>query len=75
MSMDLPFQSGRRRFIGGAAAGAFMVAMPWPRQSSAAAAGRETGFATAWLRIAADNKVTVITPTAEIGQGTSTGRG
>jgi isoquinoline 1-oxidoreductase beta subunit len=72
-AMDSQFQSGRRRFIGGAAAGAFMVAMPWPRQSFAAEAGREAEFATAWLRIGADNKVTVITPTAEVGQGTSTG--
>jgi len=71
--MDSQFQLGRRRFIGGAAAGAFMIAMPWPGQSSAAEAGREAEFATAWLRIGADNKVTVITPTAEIGQGTSTG--
>ncbi len=73
MSMDSQFQLGRRRFIGGTAAGAFMVAMPWPRQTFAAEAGREAGFTTAWLRIGADNKVTVITPTAEIGQGTSTG--
>jgi len=72
-AMDSQFQLGRRRFIGGAAAGAFMVAMPWPRQPSAAEAGREAEFATAWLRIGADNKITVITPTAEVGQGTSTG--
>jgi len=48
-----------------------MIAMPWPRQAFAAEPGREAEFThETWLRIGADNNVTVITPTAEIGQGT-----
>ncbi|MBX6323612.1 MAG: xanthine dehydrogenase family protein molybdopterin-binding subunit [Rhodospirillaceae bacterium] len=64
----------RRRFLqaGAAAAGGLLlsVALP-PLGRTARAAGDETPL-TAWLRIAPDDTITVMIPSAEMGQGVAT---
>ena len=65
----------RRRFLGGAAGLTFAVGLgPGGRwlvaDASANPANAEIG---AWVRIAADELITIITPAAEMGQGSMTG--
>lgn len=65
----------RRTFLGGAAGLTFAVALG-PRGfvliSPAQAAARESRIG-AWVRISPDNRITIITPAAEMGQGSMTG--
>lgn len=68
-------QVSRRGFLGGVGGLTFAVAMganglSLMSEASAATAGKEIG---AWVRIAADGIVTILTPGAEMGQGSMTG--
>ncbi len=62
----------RRRFLGGVAAGTAGLVLgfelPRARQAAAGAAPTAVEF-NAWLRIALDGTVTLVTPDAEMGQG------
>ena len=65
----------RRGFLGGTAGLTFAVAfgakgLSLISEAQAKAAGREVG---AWVRITPDNLITIITPAAEMGQGSMTG--
>ncbi len=65
----------RRQFLGGAAGITFAVGIgsqgAWLVADAAAnTAGYDIG---AWVRITPDNKITIITPAAEMGQGSMTG--
>lgn len=77
--MAIPSTSGigisRRQFLGGAAGITFAVGIgsqgAWLVADAAAnTAGYDIG---AWVRITPDNKITIITPAAEMGQGSMTG--
>ena len=77
--MATPSTSGmsisRRQFLGGAAGITFAVGIgsqgAWLVADAAAnTAGYDIG---AWVRITPDNKITIITPAAEMGQGSMTG--
>ncbi|MBT8143665.1 MAG: molybdopterin-dependent oxidoreductase, partial [Gammaproteobacteria bacterium] len=60
----------RREFLGGTAGLSFAIAvagLPGAKASSA------TSSIGAWVRIAPDNRITIITPAAEMGQGSMTG--
>lgn len=65
----------RRHFIGGAAGLTFAISM-LPKHglliADAAAANTEVEIG-AWVRIAPDNTITIISPAAEMGQGSMTG--
>ena len=65
----------RRGFLGGTAGLTFVVAygakgLSLISVAQAKAAGREVG---AWVRITPDDSITIITPAAEMGQGSMTG--
>jgi len=65
----------RRQFLGGAAGLTFAVGIgpqgTWLVANAAAnTAGLDVGV---WVRIATDNRITIITPAAEMGQGSMTG--
>ena len=65
----------RRKFLGGAAGLTFAVGIgphgSWLVTNAAAnTAGLDVGV---WVRIATDNSITIITPAAEMGQGSMTG--
>lgn len=65
----------RRQFLGGAAGLTFAVGIgpqgTWLVTNAAAnTAGLDVGV---WVRIATDNRITIITPAAEMGQGSMTG--
>jgi len=65
----------RRQFLGGAAGLTFAVGVAnngaWLVSSAAArSTGDDIG---AWVRITPDNRITIITPAAEMGQGSMTG--
>ncbi len=65
----------RRGFLGGTAGLTFVVAygakgLSLISEAQAKAAGREIG---AWVRIAPDDSITIVTPAAEMGQGSMTG--
>jgi isoquinoline 1-oxidoreductase beta subunit len=77
--MAIPSTSGigisRRQFLGGAAGITFAVGIgsqgAWLVADAAAnTAGYDIG---AWVSITPDNKITIITPAAEMGQGSMTG--
>jgi isoquinoline 1-oxidoreductase subunit beta len=61
----------RREFVLGSAALAIAVSVPL--RSDGATADSEGGFVTAYLAIAPDGRVTLHSPTTEMGQGTHTG--
>lgn len=65
----------RRRFVGGAAGLTFAIGLGaggvWLAPvARSAGRGREIG---AWVRITPDDRITIITPAAEMGQGSMTG--
>ncbi len=55
-----------------AAAGCLTIAVELPQSRAIAAAGDAGPMLTAWLRIAPDDTVTVMVPSAEMGQGIAT---
>lgn len=68
-------QLSRRGFIGSAAGLTFVVAfgangLSLLTEAEAKATGRDVGV---WVRIAPDNSITILTPSAEMGQGSMTG--
>ncbi len=68
-------EMSRRGFLGGTAGLTFVVAygakgLSLISEAQAKAAGREIG---AWVRIMPDDSITIITPVAEMGQGSMTG--
>lgn len=65
----------RRRFIGGAAGLTFAVGLgPGGSWIVADAATNSQGIDIgAWVRITPDNRITIVTPAAEMGQGSMTG--
>jgi isoquinoline 1-oxidoreductase beta subunit len=73
------FPLSRRQFLGGAAGLTFAVGLgPGGRWLVADASAKSADSAAvveigAWVRIAADGAVTIITPAAEMGQGSMTG--
>jgi len=62
----------RREFVLGSGALAVAVSVPL-RSYAAEKAGGGDEFVTAYLEIAADGRVTLHSPTTEMGQGTHTG--
>ena len=62
----------RRGFLGTAAAGALLVAAPIALTGRRAYALGAGGTVTAYIRIGADETVTIVCPNSEMGQGTST---
>jgi len=61
----------RRDFVLGS--GAFAIAVSVPLRTEAAVAGGAERFVTAYLEVAPDGRVTLHSPTTEMGQGTHTG--
>ena len=61
----------RRDFVLGS--GALAIAVSVPLRTEAAAAGGAERFVTAYLEVAPDGRVTLHSPTTEMGQGTHTG--
>ena len=75
-SMTSPKRSfSRRHFLGGAAGLTFAVGIgPKGTWLVANAAANVDGIDVgAWVRIAPDNRITIVTPAAEMGQGSMTG--
>jgi len=68
-------QISRRHFLGGAAGLTFVISIgPNGSWLVADAAAKATEYAIgAWVRITPDNQLTIITPAAEMGQGSMTG--
>jgi len=64
----------RRRVLqaGAAAAGGLVVSIVLPLPRARAATGVPQPMLTAWLRVAPDDTVTVMIPSAEMGQGITT---
>lgn len=62
---------GRRRFLGGVAAGTagLVLGFHLPRAGAVASAGSTAVGFNAWLRIDPDGTITLVTPDAEMGQG------
>jgi isoquinoline 1-oxidoreductase beta subunit len=58
--------------VGSAAAGGLLVSTVLPLPRGRAAAGSPQPLLTAWLRLAPDDSVTMMIPSAEMGQGIST---
>ena len=58
--------------VGAAAAGGLLVSTVLPLPRGRAAAGSPHQLLTAWLRLAPDDSVTVMIPSAEMGQGITT---
>ncbi|MDX1499574.1 MAG: molybdopterin cofactor-binding domain-containing protein, partial [Woeseiaceae bacterium] len=64
----------RRGFLGGAAGLTFAVGFGTKGWLVADAAAAHEGMTVgAWVRITPDNRITIITPAAEMGQGSMTG--
>ena len=67
-------RANRREFL--LSAGSLAVAVSLPLREAFAAAGADaaavSGFVTAYLEITADGRVTLHSPTTEMGQGTHT---
>jgi isoquinoline 1-oxidoreductase beta subunit len=61
----------RREFVLGS--GALAIAVSVPPRTEAAGGGAAETFVTAYLEVAADGRVTLHSPTTEMGQGTHTG--
>ncbi len=68
-------QISRRRFLGGTAGLTFVISIgPNGSWLVADAVAKATEYAVgAWVRITPDNQLTIITPAAEMGQGSMTG--
>jgi isoquinoline 1-oxidoreductase beta subunit len=68
-------QVSRRHFLGGAAGLTFAISVgPKGTWLVSDAAAKATEYAIgAWVRITPDNRLTIITPAAEMGQGSMTG--
>jgi isoquinoline 1-oxidoreductase beta subunit len=71
----MTLQISRRNFLGGTAGLGFAVCLSpegsWLiSEAGAKAAGHQIGV---WVRIAPDDRITIITPAAEMGQGSMTG--
>ncbi len=68
-------QVSRRRFLSGAAGLTFVISVgPKGTWLVSDAAAKATEYAIgAWVRITPDNRLTIITPAAEMGQGSMTG--
>ncbi len=65
------FLIGAAAIAGGVAFGYYYTSRPWPNPLKDGLAEREATF-NPWLKIAADDKITVIVPRAEMGQGVQT---
>jgi isoquinoline 1-oxidoreductase beta subunit len=63
----------RRRFLAGSSGLVIAFALPLPTASAVGVRPRGPGHVTAYLGIAADGRVTLYSPTTEMGQGTHTG--
>ena len=68
-------QISRRRFLGGAAGLTFVISVgPNGSWLVSDAVAKTSEYAVgAWVRISPDNRLTIITPAAEMGQGSMTG--
>ncbi len=70
------FEVSRRGFLAGSAGLTFAIAVAGPRAGLLApsrARAATPGAITAWVRIAPDDAITILTPGGEMGQGSSTG--
>lgn len=73
MSEHAPCNTGRRRFIAAGGALTLSFAMPaWPASGELPKSLDKTPWLDAWIRIGADERITVFTGKVELGQGIKT---
>lgn len=62
----------RRQFLRTSTGVFFSFVMPIPALTNALTAANENGGLTAWVKLGVNNKITIVSPAAELGQGSMT---